>query len=169
MYKFHKNWAHCNFDTKSAQMFNFGSRFATLNIIFMIKEIDLLWVSNFITLGIYFIFETEFPWNEGIDTWFNVGCVLLGRDFDFLGGYLVVTALYLVVTAGYCSLPGGYRWLLLVTCGYCSFRLLVWMEWHLCLNYTKNSYTFPKFFMKMVAVGVKKGWVGGDEDIFMSV
>ena len=43
--------------------------------------------------------------------------MLLGRNFYFLVGYLVVTAHYLVVTAGYCSLPGGYDgywWLLLV-------------------------------------------------------
>ena len=30
---------------------------------------------------------TKFSWNEGIDTCFNVECVLLGRNFDFLGGY----------------------------------------------------------------------------------
>ena len=29
----------------------------------------------------------------------NVECVLLGRNFDFLGGYLVVTARYLVVAS----------------------------------------------------------------------
>ena len=44
--------------------------------------------------------------NERIDTCFNVECMLLGRNFDFLGGYLVVTACY-------CSLLGGY-WLLLL-------------------------------------------------------
>ena len=54
------------------------------------------------TLGIYFIFGTKFSWNEGIDTCFNVECVLLDRNFDFLGCYLVV-------------LPSGYCWLLLVT------------------------------------------------------
>ena len=51
----------------------------------MIKEHDLLWVPNFIALGIYFLFRTKFSWNEGIDTCFNV---------DFLGGYLVVIARY---------------------------------------------------------------------------
>ena len=56
-------------------------------------------------LGIYFIFGTTFSSNQGIDTCFNVECVLLDRNFDFLGGYLVVTARYLVVTGGYCSLP----------------------------------------------------------------
>ena len=79
---------------------------------------------NFIALEIYFIFETKFSWNEGIDTCFNVECVLLGSSFDFLGCHLVVTTPYLVVTAGYCSLPGGYWWLVLVTSGYCSLLLI---------------------------------------------
>ena len=70
----------------------------------MINELDLLWVPNFIALGIHFIFGTKFFWNEGIDTCFNVECVLLDRNFDFLAGYLVVTARYLVVSCGYCSL-----------------------------------------------------------------
>ena len=65
----------------------------------------------------YFIFVTTFSWNEGIDTCFTVECVLLGRNFDFLGGYLVVTARYLMVTA-------GYWWLLLVTGGYYSLPLV---------------------------------------------
>ena len=39
---------------------------------------------------------TKFSWNKGIDTCFNAKCVLLGRNFDFLGGYLVVTARYLL-------------------------------------------------------------------------
>ena len=63
---------------------------------------------NFIALGIYFIFGTKFSWNEVIDTCFNVEYVLLGRSFDFLGGYLVITARYLVVTP-------CYWWLLVVT------------------------------------------------------
>ena len=62
---------------------------------------------NFTALRIYFIAGTKFSWNEGTDTCFNVECVLLGRNFDFLGGYLVVTTSNLVVTGGYCSLPGG--------------------------------------------------------------
>ena len=56
-------------------------------------------------------------WNEGIDTCFNVECVLPGRSYDFLDGYLVVTPRYRVVTAGYCSLlliTARYRSLLLV-------------------------------------------------------
>ena len=66
------------------------------------------------TLGIYFIFGTKVSWNEGIDTCFNVACVLLGRNFDFLGSYLVVNARYLVVTVPY----------LVVTSGYCSLLLV---------------------------------------------
>ena len=58
----------------------------------MINELDLPWVPNFTALGIYFLFETNFSWNEGIDTCFNVKYVLLGRNFHLLGGYLVVTA-----------------------------------------------------------------------------
>ena len=84
----------------------------------MIKEHDLLWVPNFIALGIYFLFRTKFSWNEGIDTCFNVECVLLGRNLNFLGGYLVVTARYVVDTTGYCSLLlviARYWWLLLVS------------------------------------------------------
>ena len=65
----------------------------------------------------YFIFATTSSWNEGINTCFTVECVLLGRNFDFLGGYLVVIALYLIVTGGYC-------WLLLVTGGYYSLPLV---------------------------------------------
>ena len=70
----------------------------------MINEVDLFWLSNFIALGIYFIFRTKFSWNEEIDTSFNVAYVLVCRNFDFLGCYLVVTARYLVVTGGPFSL-----------------------------------------------------------------
>ena len=66
----------------------------------------------------------QFLCNEGIDTCFNVRCMLLGSNFDFLVGYLVVTPWYLVVTAGYSPLPGGYWWLLLVTGGYCLLPLV---------------------------------------------
>ena len=55
---------------------------------------------NFKALVIYFIFRTKFSWNEGVDTWFNVKCVLLGRNFDFF----VVTWWLLLVTARYRSL-----------------------------------------------------------------
>ena len=74
------------------------------NIIVTINKLDLLWVSNFIALGIYFILGTKFSWNEEIDTCFNVECVLLGRNFDFL----MVTWWLLLFTA-------SYRLLLLVT------------------------------------------------------
>ena len=70
----------------------------------MINELHLPRVPNFIALGIYFLSGTKFFWNEENDTCFNVECVLLGRNFDFLGGYLVVTARCLMVTTSYCSL-----------------------------------------------------------------
>ena len=53
-----------------------------------------------------------------ITCFINVEFVLLGRNLDFFGGYLVVTACYLVITNGHCSL-------LVVTARYCSFPLLV--------------------------------------------
>ena len=101
----------------------------------MINKLDMLWVPNLIALGIYFIFRPKLSWNEGIDTCFNIEYLLLSRNFNFLGGYLVVTAGYcwllpvncwlLVVTSRYC-------WSLLVTARYCSFPLLVWTRifWH---------------------------------------
>ena len=58
-----------------------------------------------------------FSWNKGIDTYFNIEYVLLGLNFDFLGGYLVVTARYCSLLCGYCSLlvvTARYRSLLLV-------------------------------------------------------
>ena len=60
---------------------------------------------NFIALGICFNFGTKLSWDEGIDTCFNVECVLHGRNFDYFRGYLVVTTRYLVVN---CSLTGSY-------------------------------------------------------------
>ena len=99
------------------------------DIIFMINELHLLWVPNFIALGIYFLFGIKFSWKEETGTCFDVECVLLGRNFDFLGGYLVVTARYLImVTTGYargfCSLPSGYCSLLEVTTRYHSLLLV---------------------------------------------
>ena len=99
-------------------------------------QISYLWLKNLtcfdcqisIALGVHFIFGTKFFWNEAIDNCFNDERVLLGRDFDFLGGYLVDTASYL----GCCSLLGGYWWLLLVTARYCSFPLLGWTELNIC-------------------------------------
>ena len=125
--KFYKDQAHCNFETKTAQVFNFRSRSTISNITFTINEPDLLWVPLFHSIRNIFQF-----WNHIFLQWrdwslcFNVECVLLGRNCDFLGSCLVVTAFYLVVTAGYCLLPGGYWWLLLITARYCSFPLLVW-------------------------------------------
>ena len=55
---------------------------------------------NFIAIGIYFLFGTTFSWNEETDACFNVECMLLGRNFDFLDGYLVATARYLSITTG---------------------------------------------------------------------
>ena len=49
--------------------------------------------------------------------------MLIGHNFEFFGGYLVVIACYLVVTVRYCSLPGGYCSLLVVTALYHSFLL----------------------------------------------
>ena len=55
---------------------------------------------NFIASGIYFLFGLKFSCNEETDTCFNVECMLLGHNYDFLGGYLVATAGYLSVTTG---------------------------------------------------------------------
>ena len=66
----------------------------------MINELRQLWVPNFIAVGIYFLFETTFSWNEETDTCFNIEYVLLDRNFDFLGSYLVAATRYLTVTTG---------------------------------------------------------------------
>ena len=141
--KFHKNGAHCKFETKSAQVFNFESRYAIWNIIFMINKLELLWLPNFVALEIYFIFWTIFSWNDGIDTYFNVEYVLLGLNFDFLGGYLVVTARYRSLLCGYCSL-------LLVTARYRSLLLVPTFIMNVMKNlfHDKNNKT----------VWVKKQW-----------
>ena len=55
---------------------------------------------NFIALEIYLHFGTKYFWNEGSILALMLN-VLLGRNFVFFGGYLVVTARYLVVTARY--------------------------------------------------------------------
>ena len=55
---------------------------------------------NFIAIGIYFLFGTTFSWNEETDTCVNVECMLLGCNYDFLGGYLVATTHYLSVNTG---------------------------------------------------------------------
>ena len=108
----------------------------------MINELDLLWLPNFIPLWIYFIFGTKFSWNEGIDTCFNVACVLLGRTFDFLGGYWSLPS-------GYCSLLLVTWWLLLVTARYYPFPLLVWtssFRFHFN-RFKKTSIIFIDFFV----------------------
>ena len=69
----------------------------------------------------HFLFETKFSWSEETDTCFNVECVLLDLNFNFLDCYLVVTSRYLMVTAGYCSLPCGYCSL---PYGYCSLLVV---------------------------------------------
>ena len=55
---------------------------------------------SFIAILIYFLFGTKYSWNEETDTCFNVEYMLLGRNYDFLGGKLVATARYLSVTTG---------------------------------------------------------------------
>ena len=87
---------------------------------------------NFIALGMYFPFGTKISWNEGIDICFNVEHVLLVRNFDFLGCYLVVTARYLVVTARCWPLPGGYCSLLVVTARYHSLLLVSTFSMNAC-------------------------------------
>ena len=84
----------------------------------MINELDLSRVPNFIALKKYFIFGTKFSWNEGTDTCFNVKCVLLGRNFHFLGGYCLLPSSYcrlLLVTCWLLVVTARYLWLLLVT------------------------------------------------------
>ena len=101
-----------------------------IKLICMINELDLLWMTNFIALGIYFIFGTKCSWNERIDTCLNVECVLFGHNFDFLGIYLVVTARYLVVTGCYCSLASIIYWWLLLATGGCGSLSLVTARSH---------------------------------------
>ena len=94
--KFHKNQTHCNFETKSAQVFKFVSRSAISALsgkFHSIGSIFYLWDQIFLEWGDWYLFLC----------WI----VLLGCNSDFLGGYLVVNARYLVVTDGYCLLPGG--------------------------------------------------------------
>ena len=90
----------------------------------MINELHLPRVPSFIALGIYFLFGTKFFWNEDNDTCFNVECLLLGRNFDFLGGYLVVTVRCLMVTTSYCSVLVVTARYLVVTARYRSLLLV---------------------------------------------
>ena len=64
----------------------------------MVNKLDLLWMSNFIALEMYFNFETKFFWNEENDTCFNIKFVL-----GLILIFFVVTACYLVVIARYRS------------------------------------------------------------------
>ena len=129
--------ATSNFETKSAQVFNFGSRSAILNIIFMINVLKLFWVPNFIALGVYFIFRTKFTWNETIGICFNVEYVLLDRNFDFVGGYCT----WLAVTA-------RYRLLLFVP----TFSMngqstrFVWSKMSSWLHYSDNTEVMMSWF-----------------------
>ena len=104
--------------------FNFGSIFATSNIIFMNNKLELLLVPNFLIFEICFIFGTNFSVMRELILNLMFRCALLGSNFDFLVGYLVVTPCYLVVTAGYSSLPGGYCSLLVVTACYRSLLVV---------------------------------------------
>ena len=83
----------------------------------------------------------KFSWNDGIDTCFNGECVLLSRNFDFLGGYLVVTARYLGVTSGY--------WLLLVVTTSCRSLLLIPIfsmnDFILKIHEKKHTETYIKY------------------------
>ena len=67
----------------------------------MINELDLLWLPNFIALGIYFIFGTNFRGMRGL--------ILV----------LMSNVCYLAVILTAC-----YWWLLLVTALHCLFPLL---------------------------------------------
>ena len=125
------------------------------NIIFKINRLDLLWVLNFIALGIYFTFGTKFFGNEGIDTWFNVDCLLLGRNFDFFGGYLVVTARYLVVTALYLVVTGGYSSWLVVTARYHSLLLVSTFSMNADKPVLSKKKEFYKEFWKLLGQFVK--------------
>ena len=60
--------------------------------------------AQFHSIGNNFLSRTKFSWNEENYTCLNVKCVLLCRNFDFLGRYLVVTVHYLMVITDYYSL-----------------------------------------------------------------
>ena len=64
--------------------------------------------------------------------------MLLDGNFDFRGGYLVVTACYLVVTADYCFLPGGYWSLLVIAAHYHSSMLVPTLSMNAKLMLTSN-------------------------------
>ena len=84
--------------------YNFRSRSAVSNIIFMINELDLLSVPNFIALGYISILGPNFPGMRGLIL------VLMSNVC-----YLAVILIFLWLLGGYCSLSSGYCWLLLIT------------------------------------------------------
>ena len=112
--------------------------------IFKINKLDLLWVQNFIALGIHFNFGIKFSWNEGVDTCFNVECVLI----------LTVILIFLVVTwwlpfATWWSLDvtARYWWLLLVpifsTNAFISTKTLFWfLRYSYFCNFSPSCPTF---------------------------
>ena len=57
------------------QMFAGAASEGHLSYHIFINELGLLGVSNFIALGLCFLFGTKFSWNEGIGTCFNIRCV----------------------------------------------------------------------------------------------
>ena len=63
--KFWKSWNILQFWDQICPISGQEPQFS--NIVFTVNKLDLLWVSNFIALGIYFIFGTKFSWNEGIE------------------------------------------------------------------------------------------------------
>ena len=65
------------------------------NIIFDINKLDLLWVSNFMPLEIYFLFGTNFFWNERSILALMLNVCYLVVILTFLMVTLVVTARYL--------------------------------------------------------------------------
>ena len=75
--------------------------------------------------------------------------VLLGCNFDFFSGQLVVTACYLVVTAHYLVVTACYWWLLLLTTCYCSLPFLVWMV-KLCICWIRDVPCAFNFAIKYI-------------------
>ena len=81
--------------------------------IFMINELRLLRVPNFIALRIYFWGGPNFPGMRRLILALMSNVCYLTVILIFLVCNMVVTARYLMVTTGYCSLP----------CAYCSLPL----------------------------------------------
>ena len=68
--------------------------------------------------------------------------MLFGRNFDFLGGYLMVNARYLVVTAGYCPLTGGY----------CSLQVITARYWWLLLVTARSHFLYQRGLIEHRAI-----------------